>query len=238
MKGRKYSFTLIELLVVISIIAILIGMLLPALKSARAKARGIACTNNLKQQGIVLAMYINDMQDHTVILSYDGGTNWQEYLVENHYIPRSPVGAQDSENWTYALNAMLRCPGYESSRAGYYAMNGYLTWTHYLAGSVENRYSSNRMSRIRRPSTLFATLCWDHYRCEATGGVGIRLYSEFADSHSVYVNSRSKMLRRHNKTYNAACADGSTVSYHMGFPSKYFEGAHAGTASWQRWCNE
>ena len=69
-RARRFGgFTLIELLVVISIIALLVGILLPALTAARATARQVKCVANLKQVALGFAMYANDEKSHYPLVS-------------------------------------------------------------------------------------------------------------------------------------------------------------------------
>ena len=100
---KKRSFTLIELLVVIAIIAILAAILMPALSSARDRARTSTCTNNLKQLSLAYGAYIDDYNGFLVpdnpSFNGSGINSWIPMLIYKKYLPSSvflPVPSDSS----------------------------------------------------------------------------------------------------------------------------------------------
>lgn len=99
--GKNEKFTLIELLVVISIIAVLAGMLLPALNKARQAAYKISCIGNMKQVGLSIIMYGNDNREY--LLPYVQSENASSWSY--------------SGTWPYKLTIYLGIPANMQSSA-------------------------------------------------------------------------------------------------------------------------
>ena len=161
----RRMFTLIELLIVIAIIAILAAMLLPALNKAREAANEASCANQLKQLGVVMAMYIGDWSDYTPAVTSAGGRDGNGI----HWYAPEPG------NWSYEYLSRARgqnaddrsrkpllCPSAPPSRLGaaltFNFNYGYVLETggidSGLNAALEN-YCRRKTATVKSPSTAY-----------------------------------------------------------------------------------
>ena len=105
----RRAFTLIELLVVIAIIAILAGMLLPALSGAKARSLRLQCTSQMKQLGLGFQLFQNDQGDRLPPAAFRTG-DYQYQLTWDDYIHRAIGGKASEADLLVGVTAAENCP--------------------------------------------------------------------------------------------------------------------------------
>ena len=215
MTVSQRKFTLIELLVVIAIIAILAGMLLPALNSAREKGRQASCTNNFKTAGNILQLYSNNNED---CLPPENLYMWATTSVDGQWCPM--VGYWPKESNKDTLFAAYRygrgcvskfaCPSANPDRepsdlwkseSKYWTM-GYNFWFRYGTGQVPDNPRLIKRTAFKFPTTLLMMgdsitrmISYDTFTDASTGG------------------DHKKMSARHSNRANILFADGHVESW-------------------------
>ena len=213
-RGKTQIFTLIELLVVVAIIAILAGMLLPALNKARDMARQISCLNNMSSMGKVFLMYSDDSRGFlpgyyntgngsymTGCLSWYGGTPENgmlaPYLRLNEAVGLGAYGHRNANTGNSMQRSKLSC-GKLEMKSGFPLVFGY-GYNYYIAG-----FCSRLLSKFATPSrtSLVAEI---NYGNQEGAQQGVKC----APDASTYIENR--IAYRHGTGANVLYVDGSAA---------------------------
>ncbi len=163
MKPSGKNFTLIELLVVVAIIAILAGMLLPALNQARQKAQTVSCLNNMKSISVASVMYMGDYQGYLPAANIGGLAYFPSEPLRGEYpfayamyryLNMRYQWNQKLGIWGFSKNNPLQCPADVQHLEKFGEWHYYSYMTNYYTDWRNSAPQLQRPERMKLPSTF------------------------------------------------------------------------------------